>query len=124
METAFRNQGLPFMKELMNVEVMGRMSDMNQVTPQFIMSALLEDHFKYYLDEVCNKTVINGDQVPLHLAKKEESNRDRLIELYRIFFFGEEMSEFEQAVELNYLQKKYDKSEKYLATKVNRYNTE
>lgn len=91
---------------------MGRMADMHQISPQFVMSALFEEDFKPFLDEVCRKTVLNGDQPPMEVAQEEQANRGRLVALFRTFHFGDEMSSFEQAIEVNYLEKKYDKNEK------------
>jgi len=97
---------------------MGRMSDMNQISPQFVMSALFEEDFKPFLDEVCRKTVINGDQPSMEVSQDEAANRAKLVSLFRRFHFGDEMSAFEHAVEVNYLEKKYDKYERLLATGV------
>lgn len=118
MEAAFDNQHLPYLKQLMDVDSMGRMSDMNQICPQFVMSANLEEDFKPFLDEVMKKTVLNGDQVPMEKAKTEEANRNQLISLYRRFFFGDPVSQLEFAVEREYIAAKMDKAAKFAQTKV------
>jgi hypothetical protein len=118
MATAFDNQHLPYLKQLMDVDSMGRMSDMNQICPQFVMSANLEEDFKPFLDEVMKKTVLNGDQVPMEKAKTEEANRNQLISLYRRFFFGDSVSQLEFAVEREYIAAKMDKAAKFAQTKV------
>lgn len=118
METAFENQHLPYLKQLMDVDSMGRMSDMNQICPQFVMSATQEEDFKPFLDEVMKKTVLNGDQVPMDQAKTEAANRNQLISLYRRFYFGDPVSELEFAIEREYVGAKMDKAAKFLQTKV------
>jgi hypothetical protein len=112
VRASLEQQKLPFLKQLLHIDAMGRMSDMNQITPQFIMSALFEEDFKPFLDEVCRKTVINGDQPPLEVCKEEAANRAQLVSLFRRFHFGDEMSAFEQFIETDYLEKKYDKYER------------
>lgn len=118
MEMSFENQNLPYLKELMSVDSMGRMSDMNQIIPQFVMSSLLEEDFKPFLDQVVKKTVLNGDQVPMSQSRVEESNRQSLIKLYRRFFFGDPITDLEYAIEREYISEKMNKANKYLQTKV------
>lgn len=118
MQHAFDAQSLPYLKELMDIDTMGRMSDMGQICPQFVMSAHLEEDFKPFLDEVMKKTVLNGDQVPMDQAKTERSNRNKLISLYRTFFFGEPNSDLEFAIEREYVGYKMDKEIRYLQTQV------
>lgn len=117
-EASLSKQALPYLKNLLDINTMGRMNDMGQLAPQFIMSALFEEGFKPFLDEVCRKTVMNGDQVPMEQARTEENNRNKLIELFRVFHYGDEMSELETLVERGYLQAKFEKFEKYNSTGV------
>ena len=124
VRASLEHQKLPFLKQLLGVDAMGRMSDMQQISPQFVMSALFEEDFKPFLDEVCRKTVINGDQPPMEVSKEEEANRAKLVSLFRRFHFGDEMSAFEQAIEVNYLETKYDKYENLLKTRVNSAESE
>lgn len=118
LRASLEHQKLPFLKQLLGVDAMGRMADMHQISPQFVMSALFEEDFKPFLDEVCRKTVINGDQPPMEVSKEEQANRAKLVSLFRRFHFGDEMSAFEQAVEVNYLEMKYDKYENLQQTGV------
>lgn len=118
MADTFESQSLPYLKELMPIDTMGRMSDMGQICPQFVMSAHLEEDFKPFLDEVMKKTVLNGDQVPMELAKVERSNRNKLVNLYRTFFFGDPVSDLEFAIEREYVGFKMDKESRYLQTEV------
>lgn len=60
MENSFSHQKLPLLRKLMTLEQMVREESMEQITPQFIISAHLEEDYKPFLDEVCNKIVING----------------------------------------------------------------
>lgn len=119
MQNTFETQNLPYLKELLSVDTMGRMSDMNQIFPQFVMSAHLEEDFKPFLDEIMKKTVLNGDQVPMDQAKTERANRNKLIGLYRTFFFGDPVSDLEFAIEREYVGYKMDKESRYLQTQVN-----
>lgn len=118
MNKTFETQSLPYLKELLDIDTMGRMADMNQICPQFVMSAHLEEDFKPFLDEVMKKTVLNGDQVPLEFAKTERANRNKLIGLYRTFFFGDPVSDLEFAIEREYVSYKIDKDARYAQTKV------
>ena len=102
----------------MDINSMGRMSDMEQICPQFVMSAYLEEDFKPFLDEVMKKTVLNGDQVPMEMAKTEKSNRNKLISLYRTFFFGESISDLEYGIERDYIGEKIEKDLKFEQSKV------
>lgn len=118
MDRTFENQELAYLKQLMDIDSMGRMADMNQVCPQFVMSAMLEEDFKPFLDEVMKKTVLNGDQVPMDQAKTEDNNRKQLLSLYRRFFFGDPVTELEFAIEREYIGAKMDKAVQHVQTKV------
>ena len=49
-------------------------------------------------------------------ARVEETNRHRLIQLHRTFYFGDGMSDIESAVEQRYLTVKNYKFERFLKT--------
>lgn len=121
IHNSLSKQALPYLQQLLHVDQMGKMHEMNQISSQFVMSALFEEDFKPFLDQVCRKTVLNGDQVPLEQARSEESNRNKLIELFRVFHFGQEMSQLEAIIEKNYILSKEHKFHRWLVTKVYSY---
>lgn len=102
----------------MSIDAMGREADMSQISPQFVLSAHFEEYQKPFLDEVVRKTVINGDVVPLAEAKQEQVNRNRLVELFRKFHFGDDVSLFEAKVEEEYIAEKVLKFQKLVQTNV------
>ncbi len=63
------------------------------------------------------------DQVPMEQARIENANRKKLISLHRTFFFGDEMTDIESAVELRYLTVKNFKYDKYARTKSAMFNS-
>lgn len=113
MASSLETQQLPFMKYMLSTDQMGRQRDMKDITPQFVMSSLLEPDHKEFLDQVCAKTVLNGDQVQMGQQMVEDLNRKKLVGLHRTFFFGDELSGFDRMVEFSYLNEKNDKLGRY-----------
>lgn len=118
---AAQTQRLVPLKKLMSIDTMGREADMQQISPQFVMSAHFEEYQKPFLDEVVRKTLFNGDVVPLEQAKQEEVNRKRLVELFRKFNFGDDVSQFEAKVEEEYVAEKVLKFQKMVQTNVGKW---
>lgn len=116
MKSSLDQQELSFLKNLLPLSAMTRQADMGQIDPQFVMSAWLEEDFKPFLDQVAKKTVMNGDQPPMEVSVKEKDNRNKLIELFRRFHFGDELTSFEETVEHLYLERKKDKFLKFHIT--------
>ena len=118
MEKVSHTQKLVPLKKLMSIDAMGREADLQQISPQFIMSANFEEYQKPFLDEVVRKTLFNGDVVPLEHAKQEDVNRRKLVELFRKFNFGDDVSQFEAKVEEEYVAEKVLKFQKMIQTNV------
>lgn len=118
MENVAHTQKLVPLKKLMSIDAMGREADLQQVSPQFVMSSHFEEYQKPFLDEVVRKTLFNGDMVPLEHAKQEDVNRRRLVELFRKFHFGDDVSQFEAKVEEEYVAEKVLKFQKMIQTNV------
>jgi hypothetical protein len=122
-ETPLANQVANFqklapLKKLMSIDSMGREAEMNQVSPQFVMSSHFEEYQKPFLDEVTKKSVLNGDVVPMEHAQQEEVNRKKLVDLFRRFHFGDDVSLFEAKVEEEYIAEKVLKFQKLVQTNV------
>lgn len=108
---------------------MGRRKDRGRIDSQFIIGVTLEDHFKEFLDEVCSKIVRNGyfttfylyfrDTPSLKDLKRHEELKEKALKLFRIFYFGENMSSLERAIEQRYLLAKQEKYIAYLRSRVN-----
>lgn len=118
MEKVAHTQKLVPLKKLMSIDAMGREADLQQISPQFVMSAHFEEYQKPFLDEVVRKTLFNGDVVPLEHAKQEDVNRRKLVELFRKFNFGDDVSQFEAKVEEEYVAEKVLKFQKMIQTNV------
>jgi hypothetical protein len=58
--------------------------------------------------------LICGRTPPLASLPKYQQIRDKVVELYRVFFFGEQITQFEREVELKYLMDKQIKFMKYV----------
>ena len=65
------------------------------------------------MDQYASKVLISGGVVPMHLYKEHEKIREKVINLYKIFFFGEELTEFEKEIEFRYMALKQAKFFKY-----------
>lgn len=61
------------------------------------------------------------DQVPLEHARVENANRKMLVNLHRTFYFGDEMTDIESAVEQRYLTLKNFKAERFMKSKNNMF---
>lgn len=57
---SLRTQTLPYLRQLEDVDELGKRKDRGRIDSQFIIAVSLEDHFKEFLDEVASKVVLNG----------------------------------------------------------------
>ena len=119
-EPSLRTQELAYMKVIPDLDDIGRQMERGHITPQFIMSTTFEDHFKPMIDQVCRKYVLNGyllllifltsrDTPLMQNIAKDQQLKDKVVKWYRIFHFGEEISDFERFIERSYLTKKMAK---------------
>lgn len=57
---SLRSQTLPYLRQLEDVDELGRRKERGRIDSQFIIAVSLEDHFKEFLDELASKVVLNG----------------------------------------------------------------
>lgn len=68
------------------------------------------------MDEYTKKVLINGSMPPLLEFDNYKTIKTKIINLYRTFFFGDELSELEKELEFRYLGLKQNKYFKYQAS--------
>ncbi|EAR99475.2 hypothetical protein TTHERM_00136390 (macronuclear) [Tetrahymena thermophila SB210] len=110
------------LKKLYDIEKMKKLHELGQINSQYIISKLQEDHFKQVMDEYVNKLPISGYVVPLEQYKEYETLQNKIVGLYRQFFFGDEnQTPFERDTEMRYLVEKREKYSKYIIKNAIRY---
>lgn len=57
---SLRTQRLAYLRQLEDVDELGRRKERGRIDSQFIIATSLEDHFKEFLDEYSSKVVLNG----------------------------------------------------------------
>lgn len=121
-EQSLATQNLPYIKKVPSIETLNSMHDRGNINSQYLIGCNFEEHFKPYLDTVLDRVVLNGDVAPMEESKKDEKLRSKSIEIYRRFFFGDDLSPLELVIEKNYLVKKQLKNAIFMRTHRPMYN--
>jgi len=93
---------------------MAKLFEQNIHSSSYIISLFTEPHLKEMLDEYAAKILICGRTVPYDKQNLYSSHREKVLRLYRIFFFGEPLSSLEREIERDYLAQKQLKFMRYL----------
>eukprot|EP01017_Pseudomicrothorax_dubius_P041819 TRINITY_DN6744_c0_g1_i2.p1 TRINITY_DN6744_c0_g1~~TRINITY_DN6744_c0_g1_i2.p1 ORF type:complete len:580 (-),score=146.87 TRINITY_DN6744_c0_g1_i2:150-1889(-) len=96
--------------KLFDIPRLARMHEVGEIDTAYLISILCEDHFKPLIDALLSKVLVSGAMPPLERRSEHEALRQEVIRLYRVFFFGDEVTELERDLEYKYL---YSKQEKY-----------
>lgn len=59
-ELSLTSQKLCNLRGLEDLDMLERQARAGDINSQFILSVMLEDHFKPFLEEILNKVVMNG----------------------------------------------------------------
>jgi hypothetical protein len=68
------------------------MHEADEITPAYLMSVFCEEHFKPMIDEYLQKVLVNGQVPPLRDLSLYTTIVERVVGLYRVFFFGDPLS--------------------------------
>jgi hypothetical protein len=92
---------------------MQRLYDSGDINSQYIMSLFSEEYEKNVYDAYVNKVLLNGQVVSLGDYNEYVGTKKTCDKLVKIFYQGEELTEFELDLEKIYLAEKLTKHMKY-----------
>lgn len=100
---------------------MERLYNTDDVNTQFIHAMICQDYEKNMIEEILKKRVMNGS-VPnsVDLPRQREIDEE-CAALQKIFYDGEELTDFEKDLQRIYLSNKLQKHVKFQSRKVNRF---
>lgn len=84
------------------------------VDTKYIMSICCEPYFKPMLDQYLSKVLVNGMTVPMKDFDAYQKIKIKVLNLYKIFFFGDPISLYEREIEKKYLAMKQEKWHKFM----------
>ena len=121
-EDSLDTQSLPYLKKNPSLDTLKQNCDRGVINSQYIISCNVEEHFKPYQDTVLDRVVLNGDVAPMEECKKDEELRSKSVDIYRRFFFGDDLSPLELIIEKHYLVRKQLKNAVFMKTYRPMYN--
>ena len=89
------------------------MYELSQITTPYILSKFNEKHLKLLISSYVSKVLVSGRMPPINRLKEYRDKEEEVIRLYRVFFFGEELSRVDQLAEAEYLTTKQQKFNDY-----------
>lgn len=84
------------------------------IDTKYIMSICCEPYFKPMLDQYLSKVLVNGMVVPMKDLETYQKIKLKVVNLYKVFFFGDPISLYEREIEKKYLAMKQDKWHKFM----------
>lgn len=104
--------------QLLDNDRLNKIFKTESIDTKYIMSICLEPYFKAVLDQYLQKVLVNGRTIPLNDLKKYEVIKKKVLNLFRMFFYGDQITLYERQIEKKYLAEKQKKWYRYLNRKV------
>lgn len=83
------------------------------IDTKYIISICCEPYFKPMLDQYLSKVLVNGMVVEMKDYENYAAIKQRVLDLYKRFFFGDKISLYEREIEKKYLALKQAKWHKF-----------
>lgn len=98
-----------------------RLFEADDVNSQYVQSVVCEEYEKNMHEAILQKVIMNGSVVSLLDKPKHDQIRERVEKLHKVFYQGDELTNFELDIERMYVNEKYEKVAAYSKRKSLRY---
>lgn len=89
--------------QVVSLNMMGVLYEQMKISSSYVFTKFQEKHLKQLLVNYSGKVLMCGKMPPMKEVERYNRLAIKVIELYRVFYFGEQISELEQLIEAEYL---------------------